>query len=205
MVGFDSGSPMSIVRWVTRVATAVVLTTVAAAARGVQEDTAIVPGDRIGPYRLGVTGAALRARLGAPQDLGSGVNPLLWAAGWVFGPSGQRWTLSALIRRDTDQVVALLIQGGGEGTRFRTAEGVALGTSLPAAWEAYGDPSFRWLLRAETGFVVAVYDRIGLAIGGYTRAGVQLPAPRNTVYYLRVFPAGSADDLWPASQIPRMP
>lgn len=175
------------------------------AAVGAQEDTVIVPGDRIGPYRLGVTGAVLRERLGPPQNVGAGANPLMQSVGWVFGPSGRRWALFALVRRDTDEVVALLIQGGGESVRFRTAEGVALGTSLSAAWQLYGEPSFRWLLRAETGFVVAVYDRIGLAVGGYTRVGAQLPAPVSTVYYLRVFLAASADGLWPESQIPRMP
>ncbi|MDR7543399.1 MAG: hypothetical protein QN120_04020 [Armatimonadota bacterium] len=177
----------------------------ALAATQVKDGNLIVPGDRIGPYRLGVTGAALREQLGLPQNLGAGANPTLAATGWTFGPQGQRWALLALVRRDTDQVVALLLQGAGEATRFRTAEGVALGTPVQTAWQVYGTPSFRWLLSDRTGFIVAVYDRIGLAIGGYTQAGVPLPVPANTVYYLRVFPAGSADGLWPASQIPRMP
>lgn len=174
-------------------------------AAATQEDSVIVPRDRIGPYRLGVTGAALREQLGLPQDLGSVANPTLAAIGWTFGPQGQRWALLALVRRDTDQVVALLLQGAGEATRFRTAEGLALGTPLQTAWQVYGTPSFRWLLSDRTGFIVAVYDRIGLAIGGYTQVGVPLTVPPHTVYYLRVFPAGSADGLWPASQIPRMP
>ncbi|MDR7521603.1 MAG: hypothetical protein QN168_03970 [Armatimonadota bacterium] len=169
------------------------------------EDSVMVPGDRIGPYRLGVTGAALRMQLGLPQNLGAAANPTLAAIGWTFGPQGQRWALVALVRRDTDQVVALLLQGAGEAIRFRTAEGVALGTPLQTAWQVYGTPSFRWLLSDRTGFIVAVYDHIGLAIGGYTQTGVPLPVPANTVYYLQVFPAGSADGLWPASQIPRMP
>ncbi|MDR7519662.1 MAG: hypothetical protein QN131_09045 [Armatimonadota bacterium] len=175
------------------------------AAAQIEDGNLIVPGERIGAYKLGVTGAALREHLGPPQNLGPGANPTLAATGWTFGPPGQRWALVALVRRATDQVVALLLQGTGDATRFRTAEGVALGTSLQTAWQVYGTPSFRWLLSDRTGFIVAVYDRSGLAIGGYTQLGVPLPVPANTVYYVRVFPAGSADDLWPASQIPRMP
>lgn len=161
-----------------------------------QGEPTVIPGQRIGPYKLGVSIQALQARLGVsvtsqPPD------PAFETHRWVTAGA-----VIVTVRKSTGQVVAILVQGRGEVATYRTKEGIGLGAPLDAAWRALVSPDFRRLLTPERGFIVHWYNQMGLAVGGFTREGI---TDYNTVTYLQVFAAGTADELWPAKYYPRLP
>lgn len=96
---------------------------------GLAADTEIAAGERVGPFRLGMTADQLRQRLGPPTSRRpNDVNTI-----WVYSKFGLEFDMGL------DGVEEIRVKTG----RYATREGVRVGMSQAQAEQALGPPSFR--------------------------------------------------------------
>ena len=116
-------------------------------------DSLIVPGERIGPYRLGMTLAEVIGLLGSGGERGSTTMPrsygMLWRNKRVFSSFfSASHTVSGVTLYDSD-----------ENRTFRTAEGVGLG-SPSSEFDRFGQPE--WRQQYQGGVEARAYWKVGL-------------------------------------------
>jgi hypothetical protein len=127
-------------------------------------DRLIVPGERIGPWRLPLTLNRLLAMNGPRQGAQGGADVILLVDGDLAGTFWvHRWDhlhLRAVTpgRRAVEPVFNLFIFG----KEYRTAEGIGPGASRAAVEAAYGSPTAVTVPAPR--FTNLIYDRLGLAV-----------------------------------------
>ncbi|MEE8522939.1 MAG: hypothetical protein V3T72_03325, partial [Thermoanaerobaculia bacterium] len=113
----------------------------------------ILPGEAVGPIRLGITKQELESRVGIPERTSLGA--------WEYLSDGY----AVLMDASSSTVSAVLAGGGTEQVRLderfhgRTAAGLGMGSTKPEILDALGEPSVE---RAQDDSLHLEYRRLGV-------------------------------------------
>lgn len=167
-------------------------------------DALIAPGKAVGAVALDQRIDDLTTRLGSPLSGGYAPDGTMWGADRGFRATAVGWP-NGLVAYVDPQDQSALLGLGVAGRRFRTDQGLGVGSSRGAVLFAHAKPptrvNMRFGSRSADAVLVLIYNDEGIAYAiaaeGQPSRAAPSRAPLGTVRWVVVFPPGSAGKIFP--------